>query len=78
MKSDYMGKVYDGRWEVVGFAHYSPTCRAGKYTLRNIYNQNEITVKDFTLRRIDREETTVSRVIHHKIKKESEGFNRWL
>jgi hypothetical protein len=67
----YIGKVYEGRWEVVRFEPYgkSHNHNSGRYVLRNIYNENEIFFKDATLRRIDREEITISKLQSKKLKR---------
>lgn len=67
MKGQYIGKIYEGRWEVIKWERYNNS-RAGKYILRNIYNGDEVSLKDATLRKIDRNETSVSRVIVHHIR----------
>ena len=51
MAVKYIGKIYEGRWEVIRFEKYDNS-RAGHYILRNVYNQNEIIIKDATLRKI--------------------------
>lgn len=66
--SKYIGKIYDGRWEVIKYEHYG-NARSGKYTLRNIYNQNEITLKDSTLREVDRGIRTLSKALSNKMKR---------
>ena len=66
--SKYIGRIYDGRWEVVACEHYNGTSGSYRITLRNIYNNETTTVKDSTLRKIERGETTLSKVRSHKIK----------
>ena len=67
MVKKYIGKIYEGRWKVIGFEKYDNS-RAGHYILRNVYNQNEIIIRDATLRKIEKGETSVSRVIVHRIR----------
>ena len=67
MAVKYIGKIYEGRWEVIRFEKYDNS-RAGHYILRNVYNQNEIIIKDATLRKIEKGETTVCKVIVHHIR----------
>ena len=79
VRSKYIGKVYDGRWEVVKREHYGK-CKGGssRFVLRNIYNGMETTVKDTTLRKIDRGELTVSGVMSIKITKgKIKVIKRW-
>ena len=75
-KSKYIGKIYDGRWEVIGQQKYRGNTTSRKFILRNIYNDMEITLKDVTLRKIDRGETTVSKSLSVKIENKK-GNKRW-
>ena len=79
MGSKYIGKIYDGRWQVIRFEKYGQDGHGGRFTLKNVYNEQEISVKDTTLRRIDIGETTLSKVVYHKIKN-SKGYKRpdWM
>lgn len=55
MKSKYLGKIYEGRWEVI---------KAEKrvITLKNIYNQEIMEIDRNILMRVDRNETTISNI----------------
>ena len=75
MKSKYIGKIYDGRWKVIRFENYVVGKTTGRFVLKNIYNDEETVVKDATLRRIDRGETTLSVVMSHKIRT-SKGYRK--
>jgi hypothetical protein len=61
----YIGKIYDGRWQVVE--------RVGNRThisfiLENIYNQKKVRVQCHSLKKVDDGKTTLSKVIAHQIK----------
>ena len=64
--SKYLGKVYEGRWKVVGCI-YPNGLHNQKYVLKNIYNEREIIISPKALARVEQGETTISRVISHKI-----------
>lgn len=66
MASKYLGKIYDGLWEVVDC---QPTQSKGNYsyTLENIYNHKKVIISNHTLLKVDRGETTMSSVIHTHI-----------
>jgi len=74
MKGDskFIGKVYEGRWEVVKYDghHFN-------YTLKNIFNNREMVVCVNTLRRIDAGETTVSAIIKKRGKLEGLNIYSW-
>lgn len=65
----YIGKIYEGRWEVIRFEPYGHQSHAGRFVLKNIYNGNEISFKDQTLRRIDRGEITLSKIVCRRIRR---------
>lgn len=80
----YIGKIYEGRWKVDRLELYNEGSRSGsgKYVLVNIYNGEERSIKDTTLRRVDRGEINLSWVFARKIKqlKRKErryGRNEW-
>ena len=75
MREKYIGKIYDGRWEVIRFERYGSNSKAGKFVLRNIYNGSEVSFKDSTLRKIDSGKTTVSYLRYKRLKtiKRKEG-----
>lgn len=56
MKSKYIGKVYEGRWKVV-------SCIKGKYTLENIYNKRTIELVKTTFLRMNKGETSISKIM---------------
>lgn len=79
MKRKYIGKIYDGRWEVIRFERYGSNSKSGKFVLRNTYNGSEVTIQEKTLRMVDRGETTISSVIFHKIRHSGGGRkNYWF
>lgn len=63
-----IGKIYDGRWEVISYEKYASS-NAGIYTLRNIYNGNVTTVKDTSLRLVEKGLRTISSIMAVKIKR---------
>lgn len=65
-----IGNIYDGRWEVIRFEPYGTmkSNRSGRYVLKNIYNEEEITIKDERLRQVDKGERTLSSILSNKIK----------
>lgn len=65
----YIGKIYEGRWEVIRFEPYGHQYNTGRFFLKNIYNGNEISFTDRTLRRIDRGETTISKIACRRIRR---------
>lgn len=67
--SKYIGKIYEGRWEVVSRRKGTSYCN-GIYTLRNIFNGNTVDVVDTVLYDVDKGITSVSRIIRHRIVKE--------
>ena len=79
MREKYIGKIYDGMWEVIRFERYGSNSKAGKFILRNIYNGSEVSLKDSTLWKVDRGETTISSVMFHKIRHSGGGSkNYWF
>lgn len=71
MAKKYVGKVYDGMWEVIESKQRSESSHRRKYLLRNIYNQRTVEIDERTIKRIDRGETEVCKVIRHQIFKET-------
>lgn len=67
MKEKRIGKIYEGRWEVIGYEYYSETKKNKKFILKNIFNDSTITLKDQTIRKVERNETTLSKILHNKI-----------
>lgn len=68
-KSKYIGKVYGVWWEVVECTTYKKNSRFyTKYTLANKANGQRLTVQFNTLRKIELGETTISKVMHTKIR----------
>ena len=65
----YIGKIYEGRWEVIRFEPYGQQSNTGRFVLKNIYNGNEISFKDQTLRLIDRGEITLSKIACRRIRR---------
>ena len=61
----FIGKIYDGRWKVIECIRCEN--RQIKYTLENIYNQRTIRIDGRTLRRVEKGETTISKVMAHNI-----------
>ena len=55
MKSRFIGNIYDGCWKCISL-------NKKYYTLRNIYNENEIVVHYHTLLRIEQGKTSVSKI----------------
>lgn len=68
MKRKYIGKIYEGRWEVIRFERYGSNSKAVRFILRNIYNGSEVSFKDSTLRKVDSGKTTISYLIHDRLK----------
>ncbi len=67
MNDEFIGKVYDGRWEVIGKGSNNNN-HTIQYLLKNIFNERVIKIDRRTLRRVDNGETTVSKVMAHNIK----------
>lgn len=66
MSSKYLGKVYDGLWEVINYEKRNG--HIASYILKNIYNGNILKFSVNTIRKIDKGETTVSKIICEKIR----------
>ena len=71
MTNKRIGKIYDGRWRVIRY-------EKPKYILQNIYNQEEMSIKDVTLKKIEEGETTISKVRLHHMRRQGKklGF-KW-
>ena len=66
----YDGKIYEGRWKVIQ--------KTGtRYTLENIYNHNQIIIHEKILLKVDRNETTISKHISHRMIKQGKGWFDW-
>ena len=67
MVDEFIGRVFDGRWEVIakGTSNRGHTIQ---YSLKNIFNERVIRIDGRTLRRVDNGETTISKVMAHNIK----------
>lgn len=70
----YIGKILEGRWEVVRFETYANS-REGRFYLKNIYNNEQFFIKSDSLRRIEKGETTLSRLITNRIRR-GKGYKR--
>lgn len=68
-KSKYLGQIYEGRWVVIS-AKYKEATNHTYYTLANMYNDMEVTISDTVFAHIREGNTTISRVLHHRIKKD--------
>lgn len=60
MKNRYKGNIYDGRWKVLG-------TKDRKYVLENIYNHQQISIHHETMKKIDKGETTISKVMCYRL-----------
>lgn len=67
MKENRVGKIYEGRWEIISYIYYPGTTKNKKFVLKNIFNDEIITLTDRTIRKIERGETTLSKILHNKI-----------
>lgn len=67
-KSKYLGKVYDGRWEIIG----TETHRSNHttYIARNIFNNNILKIDDVQISLIEKGKIDVGCVIRRKMYKE--------
>lgn len=66
VKSKYIGKVYDGMWEVIDLRKTDKTNI--HYVLENIYNHNQCEITGEAMRNLDRGKTTMSSIIHQCIR----------
>lgn len=67
-KSKYLGKVYDGRWEIIGT---EPTTKNHvRYIARNIFNNNILKIDDVQISLIEKGEINVGHVIRRQMYKE--------
>lgn len=64
MLKKYYEKIYDSLWKVISFNR-----KKSSYILENIYNQTKLEISFKTLRKVDEGKTTISKVMHHNIKK---------
>lgn len=72
-KTKYLNRVYDGLWRCIG------TLKKGtnnNYMLQNIYNNKILLVCSKTMAKIDKGESTVSKTLHHLIKKKAFKVNK--
>lgn len=67
-KSKYIGKVYDGVWKVVSLKRYKESSNAQYCILENIYNHKQLKIRYATLYKLDKGETTVSKIIRTHIR----------
>ena len=63
-KSKYIGKIYEGRWKVVGIGDKHAT-------LVNIFNEKEISIHVTSLVKVDRGKTTISKIICCRVNRAS-------
>jgi len=68
MVSNKLGKIYDGKWKVVDYKVNKN--RATTYTLKNIYNDKEMTISSKALRKVEKGETTISKVCSWHLQRE--------
>lgn len=64
MSEKYIGQVYDGMWKVIDREIANPKSRTYYFLLENIYNHTQIKIHSTILRKVDRGETTISKIIH--------------
>ena len=67
MKSKYLGKIYDGRWKVIGYKRLNKKYREYEYTLQNIYNGEKMTISGRHMYRIEKKGLSVCRTYGNKI-----------
>ena len=62
INSKYLGRIYEGRWKVEEVNKYSDVSGKCQVVLRNIYNGETRIATTATLVRIERGETTLSKI----------------
>lgn len=67
-KSKYLGKVYDGRWEIIGTETHRPNHTT--YIARNIFNKRIIKIDDIQISLIEKGKIDVGCVIRRQMYKE--------
>lgn len=78
MKSKYLGKIYDGRWKVIGYKRLNKKYRDYEYTLQNIYNKEKMIISSTQLYRIDKKGMSACRVYGNKKgKSENRSIIKW-
>ena len=63
MESKKIGNIFEGRWKIISYTRPN-------YTLENIYNGKRIEIHSNSVKRIERGETTISRIICFRLNKE--------
>ena len=63
---DQIGKIYEGRFKVVD---YKIIRRRYYFFLQNIFNNQVLKVEYRTMKKLDEGSTTISGIIHYKIKR---------
>lgn len=68
-KSKYLGKIYDGRWEIIELEYHENSHRI-YYIARNIFNKRIIKIDDVQISLIEKGKIDVGCVIRRKMYKE--------
>ena len=69
MESKKIGNIFEGRWKIISYTRPN-------YTLENIYNGKRIEIHSNSVKRIERGETTISRIICFRLNKERSNGKR--
>lgn len=75
MGNNLKGKIYDGRWMIVGYRKCRHT-DTHFYVARNIFNNNVIKIYEDQLEKIERGEINVGHVIRRKMWKDGKFNDR--
>lgn len=86
MKDKYIGKTYEGRWEVISFNYYNNS-HSKKYILRNKFNNEEMELKYSVLYKIEKNVYKLSDIRKRRAKKTSKNckndigktpYHKWI
>lgn len=67
-KSKYLGKIYDGMWEVVDIIYPYNNNKVQVYVLENIYSNKKMTISSRALKKVDAGISTIGKTIHRNYK----------
>lgn len=65
--SKYLGKVYDGMWKVVDCVRTHTDPNIYEFVIENIYNHQKYKISSKSVAKLDKGETTMSKIIHINI-----------
>ena len=67
VKSKKIGKVYEGAWEIIESMSTNTKTKHTNYVLKNIYNGRLLVICDSQLLKIEKGESSISKVIRRRM-----------